>query len=471
MSMIIIIVYFIQLSISNSYIIINFKNYNTNLSSKINLENPNEINNFLYNKYISFINIGNPKQKVEIDLFSRNYGLKMKEGCITNYTYYPKLSTSMIEMENSSAYSDEDDIRSDKQVKIKDNIELLIYNESEIEMINTNNIEIIYERLINNSTSLIDLNEKPCLHLGAFLRCPVTDYFCNNIINKLKNLKIINSYNINIIYYNKNKEYDGQIIIGSDENITKNNEIFKDKKLIEDFSSYNMKMNYFEIQFDEIYFNIDNNKIRGNNETKEKGQVIYDLNYIFSTKYYYEIIKEKYFNKYEKCYEKFLLGKYNMIMCDKNIKIDNFPTLYFYNNDYNYTFELTYKDLFLIDDNYIYFLIIYDDNNINNFWKIGKIFLQKYILNFNIDNKKVGLYKPNETIKINSIYDYSKILYIIIYIISLIIIGSIFYYLGKRCYKNLRKRRLNEMNDDDLLIDDDNNNNVIKNSKIEKTIN
>ena len=181
----------------------------------------------------------------------------------------------------------------------------------------------------------------------------------------------------------------------------------------------------------------------------------------------------KYFNNNEICniFNYSPSGKYFLgITCKAidNFKIKEFPSLYFYNRELNYTFELDYNDLFKkIGDNY-FFLIIFDQMIIN-IWKIGKPFLKKYQMTFDIDSKTINFYnlliKPTSPISIqNNSNSNNKILLIILISIGgiIIICGLLFfaYYLGKKL-NSQRKKRANELGDDDFeyISKNENNNN------------
>ena len=89
-----------------------------------------------------------------------------------------------------------------------------------------------------------------------------------------------------------------------------------------------------------------------------------------------------------------------------------------------------------------------------NTWKIGKPFLRKYQLTFDIDSKSVIFYdqsiKPSKQNNNNN--SDNKILIIVLTSVGglIIICGLIFgaYYLGKKINSS-RKKRANELSDDD----------------------
>ena len=139
----------------------------------------------------------------------------------------------------------------------------------------------------------------------------------------------------------------------------------------------------------------------------------------------------------------------NYIYCknDKDFNIKNFKSIYFKNSDLNIIFELSYEDLFYFTNDYIYFLILFRDSH----WIIGDIFLKKYHLVFNQDEKTIGYYQDMETVKSQNdrndqesafALNLTHILLILI-LISLIIIGIILFF-----KKGKRNKKANELDDD-----------------------
>ena len=176
-------------------------------------------------------------------------------------------------------------------------------------------------------------------------------------------------------------------------------------------------------------------------------------------------------------------SQYTVITCDKNFNTEKFPTLYFYHMDYNYTFELTHKDLFQIRGDKKYFLIIFDSDS-NYPWKFGKIFLQKYLFNFDTDSKTIGFYTDlnndsnyNESEEIdnnsnsNSDDNNNKSLNFYLWIlwgVLLLITGIGCFFLGKILYDKNRKKRANELDDDYEYKQNNNEESLTNNSKNNK---
>ena len=203
----------------------------------------------------------------------------------------------------------------------------------------------------------------------------------------------------------------------------------------------------WEISMKEIYYN----------NIHFKNKIIFDLNPIFElivgNDEYKINIQRDFFNSFIN--KKICLirdiNNYKVIECNANKftnkDINNFPTLYIYNNDLNHIFEMPGKDLFNKLNNKYYFNIVFPiKNSENNKWVIGKIFFRKYPVIFSPKNRIIGFYiKPNEGMiaenKENSeMNNYDKNtftkniqLYIIIVIIALIF-TCVGLYIGKKIF-------------------------------------
>ena len=198
-----------------------------------------------------------------------------------------------------------------------------------------------------------------------------------------------------------------------------------------------------------------------------------NYDYIISPKEYFDKIIIPYFipfleNKKCKLNEiKNNIYIQEIIVCNKKSfleqDIKNFPTIYFYHQDFNFTFELTYNDLFETRNDEVYFLIIKNKNNFNqDLWRMGKIFLKKYKFSFNQDSKTINLHqniiKTKEKInKNNENKNKSQFNANYIWIIICIICLIVGVYLGNRFIIKNRKLRANELQDDYEYKDNENN--------------
>ena len=154
-----------------------------------------------------------------------------------------------------------------------------------------------------------------------------------------------------------------------------------------------------------------------------------------------------------------------MIICNLEIKneLKDFPKLFLFYHELNYTFSLDYKDLFIEIKNKIYFLIISPERSNYMFNKDNKqiyfIHLKKYDLESedkdDIDNKIYNI----------SFWDKYK-LYIIIALLSVFVIisGIIGFIFGRKVWIKNRKRRACELDDNydyTKNIDNDKTSNII----------
>ena len=117
------------------------------------------------------------------------------------------------------------------------------------------------------------------------------------------------------------------------------------------------------------------------------------------------------------------------------------------------TFEISFKDLFIENDDKYWFLLVTDTYKTNT-WVLGNIFLRKYQFTFNLESKEIGFYNPNlekkEINNGNKEKDSSKVLLYIFLILALcIIIGFIGYFVKIKLYPSvIKKKRANELDDE-----------------------
>ena len=273
---------------------------------------------------------------------------------------------------------------------------------------------------------------------------------------QLKNLGIINS-TIFTFEYEK-----GLIYIGEYPHIYDNNKYNEEMFMTaytypEDgyITQLKLRMNrLYIIDENKEYIHFENNIIIFN----------YCSGVIISTKEYYNKIKEVYFNKYinlEICKENIEVrgrNNYYIISCKKSeeFKIEEFPTLYLFKEEFKYIFELNYKDLFKEVNNIYYFLVIYFPFFIDNF-ELGKPFLKKYQITYNAESNTIHYYnellnKNKQEIKGNkkTYRNKNKNIFILIFLLGIIIIFIfvyIFFYITKKIYQK-RKLRTNELDDE-----------------------
>ena len=389
---------------------------------------------------IIFINIVKCSEVISLNLAYRYYN--NMESPITMYLY----TNSQLGTPKMNIYSY---IHSDKKLNLF-SMYKVIYNLKESEekqyynytisktfkniscigikyVISTNDIhaqEKFYFNIYNNKTKLneeieiddlnfilgVDLFKKDgtyFLNLGFPMvnEKTLNDRFKFDLIMQLKQRKITEGYDWFILY---DSNFDkGENIIKAEE-ISKLNPIliigtpphyynkgkFYQSQLLKTYSD----LYFWSMTFKDIYLYIN---ISGDEKTKISTEVntveIYlDDIMIYGPMYYLNIVYTRFFLKYKNScnMEKDPNFKY---YCKKSEEfgineLKQFPNLYFDNIDLNYTFELTYKDLFIeINGNY-YFLVT---DKSEESWSIGYSLLKKYQFVFNQDSKTIGFYNPN----------------------------------------------------------------------------
>ena len=268
-----------------------------------------------------------------------------------------------------------------------------------------------------------------------------------NIINELKEKKIISSYLFTIKYKEEDK---GELIIGEyPHNYDKKN---YNKDLYSE-----IRLNYFKNDYSRWQIIFDN-VTYGNNEIKRGNNAIFSIEYgmLYSTKNYKAMIDKEFFSEYVKNFkckfkevniEKSIKGDY-LYYCDKDINISKLKKLTFFNRNLNMTFEFDYNDLFELHDDKYYFLVLMRKES--DIWYLGKPFFKKYQLIFNQDNKVIGFYDYKKVIPSNNIF-YFKLTVIIILILVVI---YLIYYIMKKRFLTKKKNKAQELdnNDDDDYI-------------------
>ena len=462
--------------INSKYIIIPLKKYTYNYTN-----DENTISKIYSNIYYTELSIGEPKQTIIafINTTSNcNFGIYDKycdkkfylENSNINKQYSYQNSSTFYKIGNEDINLGKEDVLIKDQIKFYTNFELS-------EEIKFENTSILYnpnnEQYILDDVGIDFIIEKEkrsaCGYIG--LKLPLyIESDNNNLLMQLKENKIIDKTVFFFIEVNKNNDkyknnnIEYLLIIGE--------EIYDifNKKDINKYISKKYNINHFieksklndyiinegfyfiwKINFNNIYLNINNSVIY----LEQIKNVFLDNDYglITGTKEYKNIITNNFFDKYinVKCFEKIFksydIGSFYYYICDEDIDIENFPTLYFKSKNYQYEFKLTKDDLFLKDNNKIYFLIVFEFSRTNT-WKLGKPFLEKYLFSYNYDAKTVSFYNENlieEKKEVNN----NPIIIIIFVIFSLIalIIGFIF---GKKIYKKRQKHDASELSDENL---------------------
>ena len=394
----------------------------------------------------------------------------------TKYNYKDSKSFKNI------SYPHEYFIESKEDIKAKETFQITFYNYKDNKQI---------DKSLDNMNFILGINgqykQNPYLvNLGLelILNNLNKDKKENNLIYQLKSRNIIDNYYLSYLFdkgnnndgqnlYNYEQLFNptGKVIIGDIPNYFEN--IHANCSKYELLSTYSYRIVdssesqlHWTIQFNEIYYTYrdrtytDNSKIVNFdiNEFLIQAPLSYSYNikYVYFNTYLNDGVCHLYSdNGYETYY--FDISKYFNIS-----KLKSFPSLHFKNNELQYTFELTYEDLFVEKDGKLWFLITFPTINKISQWFFGSIFLRKYNLLFNYDSKTISFYNPNLPKKekptekntdesdSNNSNSNSLVIKICIGIIVVLVILSIGMgiYIYKICFKNKKnKNRLNEIDE------------------------
>lgn len=320
----------------------------------------------------------------------------------------------------------------------------------------------------SNSNESGSENEEYYLTIGLQVRTSYRDKF--NLVYLLKEKNITKNYDWFITFNDRNNRK-GDLY-------TLNNLIMSTPQLViggcphnfrsDIFLEENLKISHSQNYYWMLYFK--NIYYYANDTTNIKQKMLHcqvqfnlDQNYIIATPDYHYNIKNDFFNDY---ISKNICHWYNNSIieiegyyCDKSdeFNINNlkkFPKIYFEHKEFNYTFELSYQDLFVEYNGKIWFLIVLMKGNEDN-WFFGSIFLRKYQFVFNPDSKMINFYDINITDENNNGDEdknkNGKLMYFLVIfgiIISWIIFIVLGIYIGKYIYKKYNKKhRANELDD------------------------
>ena len=108
---------------------------------------------------------------------------------------------------------------------------------------------------------------------------------------------------------------------------------------------------------------------------------------------------------------------------------------------------MTYEDLFIkYNDEYIFGIVFNFNFNKDEPWILGKPFMKKFGLIYDLDRKIIGLYKGNNTSQIQPKKNPNLVLIILLGVLGIVVIGLIIFIIYY--FKKPRKNRACELNDD-----------------------
>lgn len=420
--------------------------------------------------------IGEPEHKIKTLISTTNpylsliYTYDRLEHNYSKYEYDINKSKTFKNITSNGIYYIKS--RNDILMKEKLKIEVLNYenNKTNLNIIDDINMILGIENINKNNKKIYNLN------IGLKLlyeKQNALDNYKYCFIYQLKQKNIINNYYFSL-FFQKGKNENGQILYNIDELISTKAELiigdyphnyypslFDEGQLITILSDY-LSWNLY---FSNIYF-YKKDKNNDFNEKKIIGVPIAEITFndflINAPMPYFESIKKYFFEKYlsENICKTDYSGELLILFCEKSenfsiTELQKFPSLYFQHDEFRYTFELTYEDLFIEKDNKFWFLVVFETYFDTEKWFLGNLFLRKYYFVFNQDSKTIGFYnlnfpkkiiKEKDIIVINKEYNWK-------YMITFLFIGCIlFIYFGiiitKNIYKNSNKMKAEELNDE-----------------------
>ena len=287
----------------------------------------------------------------------------------------------------------------------------------------------------------------------------------NSFLNILKRNDLINNYNWYFDVNNKTNET--KLILGGLPHEIQSFNYYEDDLMYCKVESSNYLI-YWKIRFNKIFALNDDLLASLKYFDDTVIEFKFDINIIIGTdqysNYLFKILEEYFIDK--KCFIEIIIdyqnnsNKLKFIYCknEKYIYGELYylvPTIFFYSNDFNYTFEINSKDLLEKKDDYIYLKIAFSVKG-NNVWKLGKLFSLKYKFVFNPETKQVGFYLRESSQNISKekrIENLDKIKYsnnfIFLKILAIITLIILLSFLGIKYYKILcnfkRQKRKNEI--------------------------
>ena len=400
-----------------------------------NKSDPSYVKFLSENNIYSFLIIGTPPQKIVTKINFNEYSFNI----YNNQCVIPSEFNS--ENPISQTRKDLGFLLTDVYVDTFLNEDLFILEESKNI---TYNLSYIYAPMNNNEfEDNIPKYPYTCANIGLKLSSDIMEAFKYNFLRELKASNIIDNY-VFYIEYNEINDNQGNLIVGK-----KPHELNNKYKFFQFKETYavNMKIElYWMLRFDSIFIkqkNEENNKIVNFNNTNYDATIEHNLNIIFGTSEYLELIEKEYFKEKIKknlCKKNYIAKKIINFDCESFNDIKDFPNLYFDHKILEYTFEINYKDIFMEINGRVICLIWFDENKMDK-WRFGKSFLKKYLFTFDLDRKSIGFYntkineedgkKNNKDEKgINNFY-----IFIIIIVLSLIAF-FLCYLFAKKIYSN-----------------------------------
>lgn len=465
--------------ISNDYISIPFKKCHASM----NIPTPYDkfIKDYLNNNIYMNLLISEPKQNISAKINTLEFELIMKNV----YKLPFENLNSYFSRETSSTFkiiSEKADKHFPNSKYVKDLFNFCInydINKKECSYYKKyENINFLYseEDEVQGEEKLPQLNETKNTYFEIGLNFKSFYNFDKNKYSLLTNL-VANKFITNnnwFIHFNdeekdnnekesNNKNDEGVLVFGIDPI-----EFFGNKYNKENiFSCQGINKNYdYKNNWSIIFNELKQKTLKPDNkdiiiEKNFQGVINFNYDVIVGNNHYMEIITNTFFLPYitkDICQKKLANNKFYYFSC-KSISLsfneikENFPILYFKQNEFDFIFELRHHDLFIQIGDQIFFLIVFNKNNPTSSFLLGNVFLKKYFFSFDYNSQKIMFYKNiktknngKEIYEPNDLLWYNSTKIIVFLIFFIFVVGIIGFYFGKRFYKK-RKLIANELED------------------------
>ena len=375
---------------------------NLSYEYKSNFESPSTMYLYTLSKLGSpkmdiYAKIHSDKKENLFSIYEVYYSLKETEK--ENYYNYTKSKT----FQNVSCLGQKY-VKSVNDIHAKEKFYFNVYNDK---------TKLIKEIEINDLNFILGVDLFPrdkvyFLNIGFSVvdEKAINDRFKFDFILQLKQKKIIDGYDWFILFDDKFDQGDEvikaeelsylkpMIVIGMTPHYysPKN---FYESQLLKAYSN----LYFWSLNFKDVYLYTYSTTTGEKSKTSvyvETIEFYLDDIMIYGPMYYLNILKTQFFSKYSAC--KSVKLPELTFYCEKSDnfginELKSFPVLYLDNVFLNYTFELTYKELFIEINGKYHFLVT--ENSDDEIWSIGYSLLKKYQFVFNQDSRTVGFYNPN----------------------------------------------------------------------------
>ena len=419
-----------------SYIIMPFYTYKTSYLN-INISDYYSIQSFIRNDIYSYLTIGSPPQKIVAKINFNEYSFNIYNNQCDIPSEYNSLN------KNSTTRINKGYILTDVYVDTYQIEDVFFFPFDSGKSLKLN---YIYASMDNNVFERnIEKKKYTCANIGLKLSVDYAGTLDLNFLRELKSLDVIENY-VFYLYYNSKKE-EGNLIIGKfPHEIEK--DTYNSLQYREVYAINNKFVLSWMFRFDKIIMEFKDNKnnfdVTYNLTNNLEAEIDYNLNIIYGSFEFMELIEKHYFNKNVKdgiC-KKMHISNNNLFYyeCEPSLNLKAFPEIYFLHKTLSSKFILTYEDVFLFENNKYIFLIFFDADENKNVWKLGKPFLKKYLFTFDLDKKTIGYYCNKKDVandlkedkKINIKYTVIKLIFLSIIAFVLCYVITKFYYRQKK---------------------------------------